>query len=64
LLVHSSNTLSSVKETDLTQALSADDTPAELDPINVEILDVLREVKVLARRYYQLTGKPLGITGG
>ncbi|WDM57706.1 hypothetical protein K4A76_14615 [Pseudomonas sp. NEEL19] len=28
-----------------------------------EILEILREAKVLARRYYKLTGKPLGITG-
>ena len=27
------------------------------------VLDVLREAKVLAREYYRLTGKPLGITG-
>lgn len=29
----------------------------------IEILQVLREAKVLARRYYDLTGKPLGVTG-
>ncbi|WP_409286904.1 DUF6998 domain-containing protein [Pseudomonas guariconensis] len=28
-----------------------------------EVFDVLREAKVLARRYYDLTGKPLGLTG-
>ena len=28
-----------------------------------EVYQVLRETKVLARRYYQLTGKPLGVTG-
>lgn len=27
------------------------------------VLDILREAKVLAREYYRLTGKPLGITG-
>ena len=30
---------------------------------NAEILEVLREAKILARRFYRLTGKPLGITG-
>ncbi|MEH6415539.1 hypothetical protein [Pseudomonas sp. CGJS7] len=35
----------------------ADESP------QVEILEVLRDAKVLARRYYDLTGKPLGITG-
>lgn len=28
-----------------------------------EVFEVLREAKVLARRYHRLTGKPLGITG-
>lgn len=28
-----------------------------------ELLEVLREAKVLARKFYLLTGKPLGITG-
>lgn len=28
-----------------------------------EVLEVLREAKVLARKFYLLTGKPLGITG-
>jgi hypothetical protein len=27
------------------------------------IMDILREAKKLAREYYELTGKPLGITG-
>lgn len=40
---------------------------AEIRPhhagIDAEILDVLREAKILARRFYRLTGKPLGITG-
>lgn len=31
--------------------------------IEDEVLEVLREAKVLARRFYLLTGKPLGITG-
>ncbi|BBP71864.1 hypothetical protein PHLH6_38680 [Pseudomonas sp. Seg1] len=31
--------------------------------VDAEILDVLREAKILARRFYLLTGKPLGITG-
>ncbi|WP_055134265.1 hypothetical protein [Pseudomonas mediterranea] len=34
-----------------------------VDSINAEIFEVLRDAKVLARRYYRLTGKPLGITG-
>ncbi|MDG1580814.1 hypothetical protein [Pseudomonas sp. GOM6] len=28
-----------------------------------EVMEVLGQAKVLGRRYYQLTGKPLGITG-
>jgi len=28
-----------------------------------EVLEVLSEAKMLARRFYRLTGKPLGITG-
>jgi hypothetical protein len=28
-----------------------------------EVLEVLREAKLLARRFYELTGKPLGVTG-
>lgn len=28
-----------------------------------EVYQILREAKVLARRYYHLTGKPLGVTG-
>lgn len=31
--------------------------------IEGEVLVVLREAKVLARRFYRLTGKPLGVTG-
>jgi hypothetical protein len=40
---------------------------AELDRNSMEATDeiyqILRDAKVLARRYYQLTGKPLGVTG-
>lgn len=28
-----------------------------------EVKDILRQTKVLAAKYYQLTGKPLGVTG-
>lgn len=28
-----------------------------------EVFQILRDAKVLARRYYHLTGKPLGVTG-
>ncbi|MDH4847957.1 hypothetical protein E8E71_30040 [Pseudomonas sp. BN605] len=38
-------------------------TTTDGEPSETEILEVLREAKVLARRYYDLTGKPLGITG-
>ncbi|RON86659.1 hypothetical protein BK635_06555 [Pseudomonas chlororaphis] len=31
--------------------------------IHDEVLEVLREAKVLARKFYCLTGKPLGVTG-
>lgn len=31
-------------------------------PASNRLLDVLREVKVLAREYYELTGRPLGVT--
>lgn len=31
--------------------------------IHDEVLEVLREAKVLARKFYHLTGKPLGVTG-
>ena len=27
------------------------------------VLEILRDAKALAREYYQLTGKPLGVTG-
>lgn len=32
-------------------------------PLSDEVLDVLASAKDVAKRYYQLTGKPLGITG-
>jgi len=35
--------------------------PAAL--IQDEILGIMKEIKVLARRFYSLTGKPLGVTG-
>lgn len=47
----------------MSQSLSTHDLQANVDPINAEILEVLRDAKVLARRFYRLTGKPLGITG-
>lgn len=34
-----------------------------VDSNDAEIFEVLRQAKLLARRYYRLTGKPLGITG-
>ncbi|WP_318646593.1 hypothetical protein [Pseudomonas sp. Pdm06] len=39
------------------------DIQTSVDSINAEIFEVLRDAKVLARRYYRLTGKLLGITG-
>ena len=36
---------------------------ASAELIQGEVLEVLREAKVLARRFYRLTGKPLGVTG-
>lgn len=33
------------------------------EPQDEQVLDVLRQAKVLAQRYRSLTGKPLGITG-
>jgi len=43
------------------------DRAAEIRPhfadIDAEVLEVLHEAKILARRFYRLTGKPLGITG-
>ncbi len=37
--------------------------PQEASLIQDEILEILKEAKVLARRFYRLTGKPLGVTG-
>lgn len=47
----------------MTQSLSINEVHTDTNPINTEILEVLRDAKVLARRFYRLTGKPLGITG-
>lgn len=46
----------------MTQLPVTNDIQASVDSINAEIFEVLRDAKVLARRYYRLTGKPLGIT--
>ena len=43
--------------------LSHDDEPQQAALIQDEILEILKEAKVLARRFYRLTGKPLGVTG-
>ncbi|HHS7810300.1 hypothetical protein [Pseudomonas putida] len=43
--------------------LKADDVRTHTADINAEVLDILHEAKNLARRFYRLTGKPLGITG-
>lgn len=37
--------------------------PQRVALIQDEILEILKEAKVLARRFYSLTGKPLGVTG-
>ena len=52
-------------DSDLTQFLNTNEIHVQPtgDSTDAEILDVLRDAKVLARRYYRLTGKPLGITG-
>lgn len=47
----------------LNKTLTPDDTPPSTANAKEEILEVLRDAKILARRFYQLTGKPLGITG-
>ena len=39
------------------------DEPQRAALIQDEILEILKEAKVLARRFYRLTGKPLGVTG-
>ena len=36
--------------------------PRQAGLIQDEILEILKEAKVLARRFYRLTGKPLGVT--
>ena len=43
--------------------LSHGQEPHQAALIQDEILEILKEAKVLARRFYRLTGKPLGITG-
>lgn len=35
----------------------------DAERIQKEILEVMSDAKVLARRFYRLTGKPLGVTG-
>ncbi|WP_234427167.1 MULTISPECIES: hypothetical protein [Pseudomonas] len=37
--------------------------PLQAALIQEEILKILKDAKVLARRFYRLTGKPLGVTG-
>ena len=37
--------------------------PLQAALIQEEILEILKDAKVLARRFYCLTGKPLGVTG-
>ena len=43
--------------------LSHGNEPQQAALIQDEILEILKEAKVLARRFYRLTGKPLGVTG-
>ncbi|WP_350648567.1 hypothetical protein [Pseudomonas sp. HY13-MNA-CIBAN-0226] len=43
--------------------LSYGNEPQQAELIQDEILEVLKEAKVLAHRFYRLTGKPLGVTG-
>lgn len=43
--------------------LSHGNEPQQAALIQDEILVILKEAKVLARRFYSLTGKPLGVTG-
>lgn len=47
----------------MSQPLNPYDAVEEADAVNEEILEVLHDAKVLAKRYYRLTGKPLGTTG-
>ncbi|WP_426108710.1 hypothetical protein [Pseudomonas sp. TWR1-1-4] len=42
--------------------LSHGNEPQQAALIQNEILVILKEAKVLARRFYRLTGKPLGVT--
>lgn len=37
--------------------------PQQAPLMQDEILEILKEAKVLARRFYRLNGKPLGVTG-
>ncbi|MDE1912766.1 MAG: hypothetical protein KGL60_17085 [Pseudomonas sp.] len=43
--------------------LSHGNEPRQAALIQDEILDILKEAKVLAHRFYRLTGKPLGVKG-
>ncbi|WP_207266722.1 hypothetical protein [Pseudomonas sp. GW101-3H06] len=43
--------------------LSHGNEPQQAALIQDEILEILKEAKVLARRFCRLTGKPLGVTG-
>lgn len=43
--------------------LSHCNEPQQTALIQDEILEIMKEAKVLARRFYSLTGKPLGVTG-
>jgi hypothetical protein len=43
--------------------LSNCNEPLQRELIQDEILEILKDAKVLARRFYSLTGKPLGVTG-
>lgn len=43
--------------------LSHGDEPQQAAFTQGEILEILKEAKVLASRFYRLTGKPLGVTG-
>lgn len=47
----------------MSQLFSPSPLATNSGPSQLEILQVLQEAKILARRYYDLTGKPLGITG-
>ncbi len=47
----------------MTELCRAANTWTDAETILREVLEVLSDAKVLARRFYQLTGKPLGVTG-